>query len=716
VPAVADPRRRRALIADDDPVVRVLVARALTALDFEVEEVEDGEQALAAVDRARPDLVILDVEMPRLDGFETCAELRRRPGCRELPVLIATGMADNASIDRALRVGASDFAKKPFDWQLLQHRIRFLMHSSEASQELRCTLTELSESRTRLANAQRIAKLGNWEWVPGAEHMLWSAELYRMLAVEPAERSPAFAVFLERIHPDDRASVEKALQEAADEGRPWMLDHRIQLPDGQLRVVRQHAEVERSPDGVAERIYGTIQDITDRRRAEEQIHQLAYYDRLTAAPNRRMLEERLEEVLEEARRRGRSVAVLVLNLDRFKRVNDTLGYSGGDELLRRVAERLQECADHVEVRPKVDGALPVARLGGDEFAIVLGDLSAANEAADVARRVLECLRSPFAIGSTKLVMSASIGIAVHPGDGQDARTVIRNASTAMHHSKASGRKVHRFFRASMNERASRNLGIEAGLRLAADRDEFVLHYQPLWDVRSDRISGLEALVRWPSREYGLVTPSEFIPLAEESGYIEAIGEWVLRATCRQGRAWLDQGIELPRLSVNVSSLQLREPQLFALIDSVLRDVGLPAEYLGVEITESALLADEPSVSRNLECLRRMGVRVALDDFGTGFSSLSHLLRYPIDTLKIDQSFVREIGRKGQSGPVISAVVAMAHRLELHVVAEGVETAEQEDFLRREGCDALQGFRLARPMAASALTHLLARERAKGAAR
>jgi diguanylate cyclase (GGDEF)-like protein len=389
-------------------------------------------------------------------------------------------------------------------------------------------------------------------------------------------------------------------------------------------------------------------------------------------------------------------------------VNDTLGYGGGDDLLRSVAERLCDCVELEEVRRSVDGTLPVARLGGDEFAIVLGEIRSADEAATVAGHVLEALREPFCVGSTKLAMGSSIGIAVYPGDGTDARTVIRNASTAMHHAKKSGRKVHRFFRPSMNASASRNLGLEAGLRLAADRDEFLIHYQPLWDVRSDGLSGIEALVRWPSKEYGLVTPSEFIPLAEESGYIDSIGEWVLRATCLQGRSWLDAGFELPRLSVNVSSLQLRERQLFGLIESILRESGLPAESLGVEITESALLADEPSVARNLEDLRELGVRVALDDFGTGFSSLSHLLRYPIDTLKIDQSFVREIGRKGQSGPVIAAVVAMAHRLDLNVVAEGVETAEQENFLRREGCDALQGFRLARPMEAGSLARLLRR--------
>jgi len=698
--------RTRVIIADDDPVVRVLAARALGAIGFDVEEVEDGEAALAAVDRERPDLVILDVEMPRLGGLEACEELRRRPASRELPVMIATGMTDADTIDRAFRVGASDFVPKPFDWQLLQHRVRFLMRASTTFEDLRRTLGDLNESRIRLANAQRIAKLGHWEWLPGRSEMLWSEELYRMLGIDRSTGLPTLDTLLDRVHPEDRSSLEKALQSSDDPSDTWTLDHRVLRPDGEIRVVRQRAELERGPDGDPDRICGTIQDITDRRRAEDQIRQLAYYDPLTALPNRRMLEEHLEGVLAGAD--GEKIALMIVDLDRFKRVNDTLGYGGGDELLRAVARRLHQCVESVAGRSGGAGSLTIARIGSDEFAVVLDDVRSLEEVATVARKVLESMREPFLIEGKSLVMEASIGTAMHPDDGQDAHALIRNANTAMHHAKEAGRGLHRFFRAAMNERATRNLGIESGLRQAVDRDEFLVYYQPLWDTQSEAIVGLEALVRWPSEEYGLVTPSEFIPLAEESGIIESIGEWVLRATCRQGRAWLEAGFDLPRLSVNVSSLQLREPELFPLVDSILHDTRLPAEHLGVEITESALLADRPAVTANLESLRELGVRVALDDFGTGFSSLSHIVRYPIDTLKIDQSFVRGIGRKGQSGPVISAVVAMAHQLELNVVAEGVETAEQEAFLRREGCDALQGYRLARPMSVAAVTRLLSR--------
>jgi diguanylate cyclase (GGDEF)-like protein len=701
-----DAARTRVIIADDDPVVRVLAARALGAIGFDVEEVEDGEAALAAVDRERPDLVILDVEMPRLGGLEACEELRRRPASRELPVMIATGMTDADTIDRAFRVGASDFVPKPFDWQLLQHRVRFLMRASTTFEDLRRTLGDLNESRMRLANAQRIAKLAHWEWLPGRSEMLWSEELYRVIGIDRSAGLPTLDNLLDRVHPEDRSSLEKALQSSDDPSDTWTLDHRVLRPDGEIRVVRQRAEVERGPDGDPDRICGTLQDITDRRRAEDQIRQLAYYDPLTALPNRRMLEEHLEGVLAGAD--GEKIALMIVDLDRFKRVNDTLGYGGGDELLRAVARRLHRCVESVAGRSGGAGSLTTARIGSDEFAVVLDEVRSLEEVATVARKVLESMREPFLIEGKSLVMEASIGTAMHPDDGRDVHALIRNANTAMHHAKEAGRGLHRFFRAAMNERATRNLGIESGLRQAVDRDEFLVYYQPLWGTHSEAIVGLEALVRWPSEEYGLVTPSEFIPLAEESGTIESIGEWVLRATCRQGRAWLEAGFDLPRLSVNVSSLQLREPELFPLVDSILHETRLPAEHLGVEITESALLTDRPAVTANLESLRELGVRVALDDFGTGFSSLSHIVRYPIDTLKIDQSFVRGIGRKGQSGPVISAVVAMAHQLELNVVAEGVETAEQEAFLRREGCDALQGYRLARPMSVAALNRLLSR--------
>jgi diguanylate cyclase (GGDEF)-like protein len=687
---------KRILLADDDPVSRLLATRALGALGFEVESVEDGEDALAAIERDRPDLVILDVEMPRLGGFEACTALRSRRETREIPVLIATGRADAETIDRALATGASDFIKKPLDWQLLQHRVRFLLRASSAVQDLRRTLSDLSDSRTRLANAQRIAKLAHWEWVPGSSRMSWSDELFRMTGLELGRDSTTLEAFLAAIHPDDRSGVEKRFQDGQTAGTGWTFDHRLVDSEGEIRLVRQTAEVETSLDGESERICGTLQDITDRRRAEEQIRALANTDELTGLPNRRMLTAFLEKALDPRAAHEPTLALLVLNLERFARVNDTLGHEGGDELLRAVTARLVHSIESGQMLSRVEHTLPLARIGSDEFAILLKNVGSPAEASIAARRLLEALSEPFVVGGNEIVMNARIGIAVCPDDGRNADELLRNANTAMHHARAERQGVH-FFRASMNERAMRNLAIETGLRAAIDRNELILTYQPLCAPATGEIIGLEVLVRWPSADYGLVMPSEFIPLAEEAGFITRIGEWVLRTACEQGARWLREGVDVPRLSINVSSLQLREPGLAAFVRSLLAESGLPASLLEIEITESALLTDEPGVSSNLDALREAGVRIALDDFGTGFSSLSHLIRYPIDTLKIDRSFVSDIGDGGQTDPLISAVVAMAHRLRLHVVAEGVETREQQDFLNLVGCDALQGFLLGRPV-------------------
>jgi len=705
---------KRVVMADDDPVSRLLAARALEALGYEVEQVSDGIEALEAIERDRPDLVILDLEMPRLGGFEACEQLRRGPETRAIPVLIATGLTDTETIDQALRAGASDFIKKPLDWQLLQHRVRFLLRAHSMVRDLRRTLADLSESRTRLARAQRLAKLGHWEWEPGSRRMLWSEELYRMFGLELGRDSTSLEVFLTAVHHEDRSAVEKRFQEAEVECVGWALDHRLIGANGEVRVVRQIAEVETSPDGESERVCGTLQDITDKRNAEQQLRELAYSDDLTSLPNRRMLSEYLESELDPLTARRTPLALLVVNLERFARINDTLGHEMGDHLLRMVADRLRTCVDTDGVLERTKAGLRLARIGSDEFAVVLAQIQSSPDATSVARAIHDALAEPFCLGDTEVVMNARVGIAIYPDDGITAEEILRNANTAMHHAKDADESVH-FFRASMNERATRNLGLENGLRQALERDELLLTYQPLWEGQSSGINGLEVLVRWPSEEFGLVTPSEFIPLAEQTGLIPGIGEWVLRHACRQGRRWLDEGIDLPRMSVNVSSVQLRRAGFGEHVQSILAETGLPASMLEIEITESALLSDEASVSQNLAELKASGARIALDDFGTGYSSLSHLVKFPIDTLKIDQSFVREIGDGGQTDPLISAVVAMAHRLQLHVVAEGVETPEQEQFLRLVGCDALQGFGLARPLPADGLARLLA-EHGRGPAR
>jgi diguanylate cyclase (GGDEF)-like protein len=692
---------RRALVVDDDQVMRLLAHEALARMGFAVEEAEGGEQALTAVDRSPPDFVLLDVDMPGMDGFETCASLRQQSGGTEIPVLMATGLTDSETIDRAFRAGATDFIKKPIDWQLLNHRVRFLMRAHEAFSELRHTLSELRESQDRLANAQRLARIGNWEWIPGSSEMLWSEEVYRIFQIEPRAGASTYEAFLSVVHPDDRPMLEKAMQQAACEDEAWSLDHRIVTGSGAERFVHQQVEMVREASGAFESISGTIQDISDRREAEEQIRYLAYYDSLTGLPNRRLLFEHLDRSLKWARERGELIALLFLDLDRFKRVNDTLGHAAGDQLLEAVAKELVSCVRTVDYvgRSQAEDNTPVSRLGGDEFTIVLKHIRSSADAGHAARRVLGVLRTPFEISGQTIVMSGSVGISVFPNDGEDTHSLLRSADAAMYQAKKEGRDTYQFFSESMNERAMRNLRLESSLRSALDHDELLLYFQPQFDARTGVITGAEALARWQSPEFGLVSPGEFIPLAEETGLIGPLGDWALQTACAQNRAWQETGQAGLRVAVNVSSHQLRRDGFVEKVEGTLRNSGMQPELLEIEITESALIEDVPRALDALSRLKRMGVRLALDDFGTGCSSLSDLVRFPIDVIKIDTSFVADIGPERQGSAIIAAVLAMAHRLHLTVTAEGVETAEQEAFLRSEGCDTLQGFICGRPVPA-----------------
>ncbi len=690
---------RRVLIVDDDPVARMLAVRSMTALGYAADEAGDGDDALAQIDASPPDLVLLDVDLPRLDGIETCAQLRRRPSGRDLPVLVATGLTDPDTVQRAFEAGATDFIQKPLDWKILQHRVRFLMRAYDAFRALSRTLTDLSDSQSQLAHAQRIAKLGSWEWIPGESEMVWSDELFRILGVERGPGAARIATFLAAVHPEDRTAVEASLSKVAAEARTWTLDHRLVTPAGNQRIVRQSLEVERTASGEVARLVGALQDVTDRRMAEQQIRYLAYYDTLTALPNRKMLKEYLQQTIERSRHTRQRPALLFLNLDRFKRINDTLGHLAGDAVLKAVADRLilgVRPTDYA-ARSRGEDAAPVSRLGGDEFALVLPGLRTSEDAALVARRVLDLLAEPFVVAGREVVMTASIGVAVYPADGSTADRILGSANNAMRHAKQAGGASYRFFSHSMNDRAVRHLTMEIGLRRALEREELVVHYQPQRSARTGAIVGAEALVRWRSDDLGLVKPADFISIAEESGLIGPLGEWVLRRACVQAGEWRARGHPPLRLAVNVSSRQMHRSELVPIVERALRDGDLDPRLLELEITESALLGDEPQLGENLDALKGLGVRLALDDFGTGFSSLSHLVRFPIDTLKIDQSFVSRIGAEGQADEIIAAVVVMAHRLELTVVAEGVETPLQERFLIAEGCDTLQGFLIGHPV-------------------
>lgn len=445
------------------------------------------------------------------------------------------------------------------------------------------------------------------------------------------------------------------------------------------------------------RFVGIVRDITERKHAQEQLSYLAHYDPLTNLPNRLLFQDRLAQSAINAARHDRVVGVMFLDLDRFKTINDTLGHEVGDAVLKAVAERLNRCMREGDT---------VARLGGDEYAIVLADMAHAEDAANVARRILDEFSHPVQAGRHELYATASIGITLYPTDDERVDQLLKNADTAMYRAKETGRNTYQFYTADMNAKAIERLDLETHLRRAQERDEFLLHYQPQIDLSTGRIVGVEALIRWSRPGRGMVPPVEFIPVAEETGLIASIGQWVLRAALAQAKTWLDAGLPRVRVSVNVSPRQFRLPEFPSTVARILREAGLPPHLLEMEVTESLLVEHEPGVLARFSKLREMGVRFAIDDFGTGYSSLSYLKRFPIDTLKIDRSFVANLAADPDHSAIASAIVSLAHSLRLHVVAEGVETATQAAFLRSLGCDSAQGYLYSKPLPADAVEPLL----------
>jgi diguanylate cyclase (GGDEF)-like protein/PAS domain S-box-containing protein len=444
-------------------------------------------------------------------------------------------------------------------------------------------------------------------------------------------------------------------------------------------------------------------------RAEEQIRQLGLYDSLTDLPNRHLFKEQLSDAVARADRTGQALVMLSLNLDRFKRINDTLGREVGDLLLKEVASRLTKSlrqTDYVTRNDSHAASHHIARQGGDEFTVLLGDLSQAQEATKVARRILEALSQPFNLNGNEIVMSASIGIAVYRLDGNDAESLLKNADAAMHYAKEQGKNNCQYYNDKMNTSAFQKMTLESNLHKALERDEFSLYYQPKIDVASGSTIGVEALIRWRHPDLGLVSPAEFIPMAEESGLIVPIGEWVLDSACAQLRAWQEDGLTPVPVAVNLSAKQFHQQNIAAIVMRALQDHGVDPRLLELEITESTAMRNAEATGTTLRNLKALGVRIAIDDFGTGYSSLSYLKRFPIDSLKIDRSFVTELPGNQDDATIAQAIITMAHALRLKVIAEGVETEAQLEFLTANGCDEIQGYYFSRPLPAEQCTHLL----------
>lgn len=580
------------------------------------------------------------------------------------------------------------------------HRIGMLV--DQRTSELRRATARLEANQASLAHAQHIARLGSWVWEADATPgMTWSDELYRLLGLDPHQIEPSLELLASRLVPEERPGWESTLAELRAGRSSATLDTRLLDASGTPLLV--HIELEAShQDDVLTRLVGTLQDVTSTREAEAHIHYLAHYDTLTGLPNRSLLRDRVNQALAAAQRQEHPLALLFIDLDRFKKVNDTLGHPIGDRLLTVAAERLRSCIRDEDT---------MARIGGDEFMLLIPHIDFPARAAVVARKIVDQFAQPFTIDEHELTVTVSIGIAVFPEDGTDFDTLVKHADTAMFSAKEGGRNTFQFFTAEMDVRAYERLLLENQLRRAVERNELALYYQPQIAAGSGRIIGAEALVRWRHPEKGLVPPIQFIPLAEESGLIVDIGNWVLREACRQQVAWRKAGLIIPRIAVNISALQFRRSGFVALVRRALAETGADPNGLELELTESALMEPTDDTERQLANLKDLGLSLSLDDFGTGYSNLAYLKRYPLDQLKIDRSFIRDLPADAEDAAITSATLSLGRSLGLTVVAEGVETPAQRDFVTNIGCHAMQGFLFSPPLPVAEFEAFVAEHRA-----
>ena len=636
--------------------------------------------------------VLVDLFLPDCHGIETFDRLFRV--APQTPILVLSASQDEDIAKLAVQHGAQDyFLKARLDAYLLPNALGSTLERAANAEAL---FEERARAQVTL-NSIGDGVMSTDVW-GNVTYLNAVAESMTGWSREEAAGHPLEEVF-RIIDSTTRKAVQNPMVLAIRESKTVGLTPNCVL----IRRDGVEAGIEDSAAPIHDRrgqVTGAVmvfRDVSKARALALRMSYLAQHDSLTDLPNRILFNDRLTHALGLARRRRQKLAVLFLDVDRFKHINDSLGHAIGDRLLQSVAQRLLDCVRRSDT---------VSRQGGDEFVILLSEVAHPEDAAVSAEKILQAMSAPHRIGQHDVHHTMSIGIVTYPDDGTDAETLVRNADFAMYHAKNSGRNNYQFFKPEMNVRAVERQSLENGLRDAIDRKEFVLHYQPKMNLETGAIIGVEALIRWHHPERGLVPPVQFIPIAEDCGFIVPIGQWVLREACHQARAWQDSGLRPVRIAVNVSAVELRASDFVAGVNDILTETGLDPRYLELELTESFLMQDSKSTVAVLQALKGMGVQLALDDFGTGYSSLSYLKRFPIDTLKIDQSFVRDLTTDADDASIVTAVISMGKSLHMGVVAEGVETREQLAFLREQSCPEGQGYYFSRPVVAEQFTQLL----------
>jgi diguanylate cyclase (GGDEF)-like protein len=687
-------RKPLVLVATDDPNQRTLIWDALEKFGFRIVTADNGKAALDLFKKMQPDAILLDLNSEDYDGLAVCASIRKQESGAETPIFMVSDRDDAEAIEETYRIGVTDIVFRPIALPVLPHRIRYALRTARSLSDLRGLVRAIPDL---IFVVNKEGEVQGGLSGPDATHTLQLKAL-----------TTASQIHFYPCENDDGAL--ECIQRALETGKPQVYEHVLD----NLDIYLETRFVARDKNTVL----AIVRDITDRKSAEAKIYNLAYYDELTELPNRELFSQSLERTISSAQQEGQKFAVLFVDLDRFKRINDTLGHTIGDELLKDVATRLAKCTRATDtvshLDPTASGNIKLARLGGDEFVIKLYGVDSDDSVAMVATRIIDALTPPFTCAGHQFVVTPSIGIAMYPQDGQTGEELLMNADSAMYRAKAVGRNNFKFYSETMRTKSLHRLDLENLIRTAIEEEQFELYYQPKVDARTFRLVGAEALLRWHHPERGQIAPDDFVPIAEETGLIVPIGKWVLRQACKQVKVWSTSPVGAIPVSVNISSHQFRDDGLVRDVLEAVSDAGIKTTDLELEITESVLLQDVDKTLIELKALKEAGISLSIDDFGTGYSSLSYLKRFPIDTIKIDRSFVKDLHQDTDDAAICAAILAMADQLGLNVVAEGVETREQLDFLRSHNCNHIQGFICSKPLPASEFFQLLVKISGKAA--
>jgi len=674
------------VVADDDAATRYVIASTLSHDGFTVIEASNGQEAVDAFQQSRPDAILLDVEMPGMNGYQACSLIRHMRNGADLPIVMVTGLENSESIDRAYEVGATDFISKPINWPLIGHRLRYILRGAGNFQALAISEVE---------NRALIAAIPDRIFIVNGDGVILNYMNGECSSDENFGRVRSgeniASVLPANLHKDVARSISSVLST----GENAAIEYKASWPGHEsswyeCRFV-QHG---------SKKCLVIIRNISARKQSERKIHRLAYYDSLTGLPNRPFFKDQFEKILENAKSTKASLAVFNIDLNRFKRINDTLGWSTGDAVLEQMATRLSKSVDTL-LQEKIGNSREpdfcLARFGGNEFTLVLSGLTGPSNFTAIADKIRKVVAKPLMLKGHEFVVTASVGVAISPEHGTSVEALLKNAESARDEAKRLGSNTQKFYRSSMGLGVTECLNLENELRRALENDELLMFYQPKYCTQTLEPNGAEALLRWFHPERGEIPPTAFIPIAEESGLIIDVGNWVANNVCQQISSWEYFGVSPGPIAINISGQEFILGSPVTTLMEAVKKADISASALELEITETVLMSDIRSVISDLHALREEGFSLAVDDFGTGYSSLRYLQKFPIDVLKIDSSFIRDVEKNTDSRAICTAIIALARSLGLNVVGEGVESKWQLEFLKRQACNAVQGFLLSKPL-------------------